>query len=339
MDARSLYFTEPRTVEVREREVPDPGDGEVLVRAERSVVSPGTEMLVYRGEAPAELAADEELDALSGTFEFPFRYGYAVVGRVAATGPGVDPSWRDRRVFGFNPHESHFVADPSNLVPVPGDRTDAEAALLPNAETAVNFALDARPRVGERVAVFGQGLVGLLTTAVLADFPLASLRTTDCYETRRAMSTALGADESVAPARDDAVERLRGDGEHGADGVDLAVELSGDPAALDRAIDATGFDGRVVVGSWYGTKRADLDLGGRFHRSRIELVSSQVSTVDPELRGRWTSERRIETAWDRIARTDVDPLITHRMPIEDAAEAYRLLDETPGEAIGVLLTY
>jgi 2-desacetyl-2-hydroxyethyl bacteriochlorophyllide A dehydrogenase len=339
MTGRSLRFTGQRSVEVRKRSIPEPDDGEVLVETTVSAISPGTELLVYRGKAPTGMEADETIDALAGDLSFPLSYGYAAVGRVVETGSDVRGEWRDRRVFGFNPHESHFVADPDDLVPVPDDRSDAEAAMLPNAETAVNLALDARPRVGERVAVFGQGLVGLLTTAVLADFPLSSLRTTDCYETRRAMSTALGADESVAPVSGDAVARLRGDEGDGADGVDLAVELSGDPAALDRAIDVTGFDGRVVVGSWYGTKRADLDLGGGFHRSRIELVSSQVSTLDPDLRGRWTSERRIETAWDRLDRIDVEPLITHRVPLEDADEAYRLLDEAPNEAIGVLLTY
>ncbi|NHN48473.1 zinc-binding alcohol dehydrogenase [Halostella sp. JP-L12] len=339
MTGRSLRFTASRSVEVRERPVPDPDDDEVLVETTASAISPGTELLIYRGEAPTEMEADETIDALAGDLSFPLSYGYAAVGRVAEVGREVDEAWRDRRVFAFNPHESHFVAGPDDLIPVPEERSDAEAAMLPNVETAVNFALDARPRVGERVAVFGQGVVGLLTTAVLASFPLASLRTADCYETRRATSEALGADESVDPARDDVVERLRGDDGEGADGADLSVELSGDPAALDRAIDVTGFDGRVVVGSWYGTKRADLDLGGRFHRSRIELMSSQVSTVDPELRGRWTSERRIETAWDRLDRIDVDRLITHRVPIEDASEAYRLLDERPDEAIGVLLTY
>ena len=66
-------------------------------------------------------------------------------------------------------------------------------------------------------------------------------------------------------------------------GADLTYELSGAPAALDQAIRITGFSGRVVIGSWYGTKRASLDLGGRFHRSRIRLISSQVSSLSPEL--------------------------------------------------------
>jgi len=336
MTARSLRFTGPRTVEVRERPVPSPAADELLVATTVSAISPGTELLVYRGEAPTELPADEEIDALDGDLEFPLSYGYAAAGRVVEVGAAVDGAWRGRRVFSFNPHESHFVASPDDVVPVPDGVSDAEAALLPNVETAVNFALDGRPRMGEHVAVLGQGVVGLLTAAVLSEFPLASLRTADCYGRRRELSLAFGAEESVDPGRDDAVDCLRAGDPAGAD---LTVELSGNPDALDQAIAATGFDGRVLVGSWYGTKRANLDLGGRFHRSRIDLVSSQVSTLDPELRGRWTTERRIETAWERLHDVDAERLITHRVPIGDAADAYRLLDERPQDAVQVLLTY
>jgi alcohol dehydrogenase len=347
MDARSLYFTEPRTVEVREREVPDPGDGEVLVRAERSVVSPGTEMLVYRGEAPAELAADEELDALSGTFEFPFRYGYAVVGRVAATGPGVDPSWRDRRVFGFNPHESHFCAAVEDLLVVPDDCSSVAAAFLANVETAVNLVQDGAPRFGERVAVFGQGIVGLLTTALLDDCPLDELVTVDRHAARREWSAELGAGTTFDVNGDELGERIHDhfgggdsdDGTDSTDGADLTFELSGVPDALDPAIAATGYDGRVVVGSWYGTKPAALDLGGRFHRSRVSVESSQVSTIDPELRGRWSKDRRLDVAWDRLREIDPERFVTHEFELSDAEEAYELLDQRPADALGVTFRY
>lgn len=336
MTARSLRFTAPETVDVRTGPVPSPDADELLVTTTVSAISPGTELLVYRGEAPTDLPADETIDALDGDLDFPLSYGYAAVGRVIETGAAVDDGWQDRRVFAFNPHESHFVASPANVVPVPDGVSDAEAALLPSVETAVNLALDGRPRVGEHVTVFGQGVIGLLTTAVLAEFPLASLRTADCYGARRELSRAFGADESVDPADDDTVDSLRA-GEPA--GADLTVELSGDPDALNQAIAATGFDGRVLVGSWYGTKRADLDLGRRFHRSRIELVSSQVSTLDPELRGRWSTDRRIGTAWDHLRRIDAERLVTDRVPIADAPEAYRLLDDEPESAVQVLLTY
>lgn len=365
---RRVRFVGEREVAVEPLVVPDPGPGQVRVRTSASAVSPGTELLVYRGEAPASMAADESIDALSGDLSFPLSYGYAAVGRVTALGDGVDERWRDRRVFAFHPHESHFLADPADLVPVPADQESATAALLPNAETAVNFALDGEPRVGERVAVFGQGVVGLLTTAVLSAYPLDRLVGVDLYERRRRIARELGADTTLDPTDGShegdplPLADASGDGERGerADpddrrtdpavrrlyegtgdpaGVDLAYELSGSPDALDQAIAATGYSGRVVVGSWYGRKRVGLDLGRRFHRSRVRLVSSQVSTIDPRLRGRWDADRRLDVAWDRLAAIDADRLISHRRPVSDAPDAYRLLDERPEDAVGVVFTY
>ncbi|EJN61559.1 zinc-dependent alcohol dehydrogenase [Halogranum rubrum] len=343
MPARSLYFVGPRAVSVRERPVPDPDGDEVLVETSVSAVSPGTERLIYRGEAPRDLSADPSIPALAGTLDYPLQYGYAAVGTVAAVGDDVDDEWLDRRVFAFNPHESHFLADPADLHVVPDDCSSETATLLPNVETALNFVMDGRPVVGERVAVFGQGVVGLLTTALLARFPLERLVTVDTVSRRRELSRSFGADESLTPADAHALLAPETDPmANGSDvptGADLTYELSGNPDALDSAIGVTGYDGRVVIGSWYGEKRSDLALGGRFHRSRIDLQSSQVSTIDPTLRGRWTPERRFARAWDWLARVDTDPLVTHRVPLEQAPDAYHCLDTDREETVQILFTY
>jgi len=332
-----VHFVGPRSVEVRDGPIPDPGTDEVRVRTERSAISPGTELLVYRGEAPSDMAADESIDALDGSLDFPLQYGYAAVGRVTAVGTGVDDEWLDRRVFAFHPHESHFTNSPGDLVAVPGDCSPAAAAMLANVETAVNFLLDGRPVVGERVAVFGQGVVGLLTTGLLAEFPLASLTAVERHANRQELSADLGADEVLDPDATDVVERLRSRGEP--DGTDLSYEVTGDPEALDSAIAAMAYDSRLVVGSWYGATPATLDLGGRFHRNRGRLVSSQVSTIAPEHRGRWSKDRRLAVARRHLDALEPTDLVTHRVPVERAPEAYRLLDEHPDEAVQVLLTY
>ena len=101
----------------------------------------------------------------------------------------------------------------------------------------------------------------------------------------------------------------------------------------------TGFSGRIVIGSWYGEKRAEIDLGGAFHRSRIKLISSQVSTIAPELSGRWDKARRFDAAWKALERIKPEKWITHRFPIEEAAKAYELLDERPQETIQVVFKY
>ena len=325
-------FASPGNVEVRQESTAAPSGDQVLVQTRYSAISAGTELMIYRGEAPNEMPADESLTALSGSLKFPLRYGYAAVGEVIGLGTKAPSDLEGRTVFAFQPHASHFLARPEELVPLP-DELPLEAALfLPNMESAVNFLHDGAPLAGDRVVVFGQGVVGLLTTALLARMALSSLLTLDRYPIRREASQSIGAHQALDPSDADGLANVAGR-------ADLAYELTGDPDALPQAIAATGYDGRVVVGSWYGTRRAELDLGGRFHRSRIKLLSSQVSSISPRLTGRWDKDRRLKFALQMIQQMQPSGLITHRYPFERAAEAYALLAEHPEQTIQVILTY
>lgn len=328
---RVVEHTAPRTVRLVEEALDPPGAGQVLVATRVSAISAGTELLVHRGEVAAGEALDETLEALGGRFAWPVRYGYAAVGDVVTLGPLAPRELLGRRVFAFQPHRSHFVAAASELVPLPADLDCGTAALLPSMETALSLIMDARPVPGERVLVAGQGVIGLLVTALLARMPLAAIVAVDPLPARRRAALALGATAAIEPG--DAARAL------GADGADVAFELSGDPSALDQAIRATGREGRVVVGSWYGTRRAAVELGTHFHRGRLTVRSSQVSRIDPALAGRWSKARRLAFALELLRRIRPGALITHRFPVERAAAAFHLLDTSPGDVLQVLLTY
>ena len=335
MKGHSLYFEAPGKVTVRETTIPSPDPNQVMVQTIASAISPGTEMLLYRGQLPPDLPLDTSIDALANqSGQYPVQYGYAAVGRVIEIGHAVSPDWRNQLVFAFQPHQSHFVTTPEQLWPLPEGMSPETAVFLPNMETTVNLVMDGAPLIGERVAVFGQGIVGLLTTALLANFPLAELITLDRYANRRAASLEIGATLSLDPFSGEAVSKMSGPF-----GLDLVYEVSGTPAALDQAIEVTGFGGRIVIGSWYGTKPANLNLGGAFHRSRIQLISSQVSTISPALTGRWNKTRRFNLAWEMIRQVEPQRLITHALPFEDAAQAYTLLDQHSDKVIQVLLSY
>lgn len=336
---RALVFTGPRSVAVRERPASTLAADELRVRTTCSGVSAGTELLVYRDQVPAEMSVDATLPAFDGDrFEYPLTYGYAAVGRVTETGSEVDDAWLGRRVFGFHPHAETFCARPESLVRLPETLPTAAAAMLPTVETAATLVLDTAPRLGERVGVFGAGVVGLATVALLSAFPLAELAVVEPQPERRERAAALGADTTLTPSEAGRLaERRRADEPPG---LDAAIEISGNPAALDDAVAAVGYDGRVTVGSWYGEKRADLNLGGDYHRSRIAIESSQVSTIDPALRGRWTTDRRLQTAVDRARGLPLSEFVTHRVPFSEASRAYELLDEPEGERpLQILLEY
>jgi 2-desacetyl-2-hydroxyethyl bacteriochlorophyllide A dehydrogenase len=331
MQRRTVYFTAPRRVELREESLSGPGASEVLVETLLSAVSAGTEMLVYRGQFPK---ASDSRDSISSGLQYPMAYGYACVGRVVETGKNVERDWQGRLVFAFQPHTSHFVAAPDSLIQIPDSISPDAACFLPNMETAVNLVQDGAPILGERVLALGQGVVGLLTAALLEEFPLETLISADHYPLRREASVTAGADTSLDSSdssfRNAALSRGP---------FDLTFELSGSPAALDDAIALTAFSGRIVIGSWYGEKRAPIDLGGAFHRSRIKLISSQVSTIAPELSARWDKTRRFAVAWAALERIRPEKWITHRFPLDKVCDAYQFLDASPQDAIQILFTH
>lgn len=327
MIAHVLQFIAERQVSVSEQPLPPVQAHQVRVQTSLSAISAGTELLVYRNQFPRAMAVDASIDALAGAFAYPLQYGYALVGRVVEAGAEVDPTWLGRRVFAFHPHTSEFITTPDALLPIPNEVSDADAVCLPNMETAVNLVQDGAPLLGESVAVFGQGVVGLLTTALLSRFPLGHLVTVEGLPARRATSYQAGAHQSLAL---DAMPHTR---------FDLIFECSGSPSALNTALGWLRHSGRVVVGSWYGDKPVTLNLGESFHRERLRIISSQVSTLAPELSGRWDKARRMNVAWEALRWVQPSRWITHRYPLSDAQTAYHLLDTAPQETLQVVFEY
>jgi threonine dehydrogenase-like Zn-dependent dehydrogenase len=341
MKRLSLCFKQPMTVELKEQPLDEPGPNLVRVSTHLSAISAGTEMLVFKGLFPEHMVVDASIPSLNGRFQYPLAYGYSCVGEVDAVGGSIDPGWIGRRVFAFHPHESHFVASPEDLLPLPPGVTMEDAVFLPGMETAVNLVMDGRPLVGERVMVWGLGVIGLLTTAVLARYPLAILTGVDRVALRRKTAQDLGALLVLAGTEQDG-ETVLDAAFHGSPGdgkADLIFELTGNPRALNGALFWCGFDTRIVIGSWYGTKSAPIDLGGRFHRDRVRISASQVSTISPRLAGRWSKARRLETAWRMVQAIRPSSLITHRFDIRDAQSAYDLLAGDPQDVLQTVLVY
>lgn len=327
VSAKTLFFTHPKQLELRDLPLPPLNDGEVLVETICSSISAGTEMLVYRGQFPQ---LNDAHDTFSSELKYPLAYGYACVGRVKELGKSVHAEWMDKLVFSFQPHTSHFVTKPENLFAIPDSISAENACFLPNMETAVNLVQDGAPILGERVLVLGQGVVGILTASLLSEFPIENLTVVDSIELRRKALTVEGQKSKV-------ITLAPPDSDLGL--FDLVFELTGSPSALNTAIEHTAFSGRVVIGSWYGQKQAEINLGGSFHRSRIRLISSQVSTISPELSGRWDKSRRFEVAWQALKRIQPQKWITHRFSLNEAIKAYQLLDESPQETIQIIFNY
>lgn len=335
--ATQLWFTAPQQVELREQELPAPGPGEVLVEVICSALSAGTELLVYRGQLPAGMSLDASLQSLQHKPAYPLQYGYASVGTVRQMGADVDADWLGRRVFAFQPHASHYVAAIEHLIAVPDDIETEAAVFLANMETAVNLLQDGKPGIGERVAVVGQGIVGLLLSSLLAQFPLAHLAVFDMLAARRGRALQLGVTFAGDPASETDMGGLAD--RYAAAGADLIYEVSGVPDALNLAVQLSGYGSRIVIGSWYGSKSASVALGGDAHRNRLCITTSQVSTLAPELSGRWDKDRRFEVVWEQLRKVRPQQLITHRVPLAEAATLYQQLHQRPADILQALFIH
>lgn len=334
LEARALWFVAHRRIEFRQETVPPPDSGQVRVRTIASAPSQGTELLVYRGEVPGDLPLD--LPTLAGTFAFPIKYGYAAVGRILDVGPGTSAYAPGDLVFVHHPHQSAFVVAEGLLVRLPPGIHPEVGVFTANLETAANVLLDTPLRFGEIALVFGLGSVGLLIAQLLKRAGARRVLGVDPLPRRRSLALLVGVDEALEPG-----PKLAGRVQALTDGrgADLAIEASGSPDALQAAIDTVGVEGTVTVVSWYGAKSVPLSLGGHFHRGRVRLRSSQVGRLDPALSPRWDLQRRLALAVSLLKELPLAQLITHRFSFDEAAAAYRLLDEQPGETGQVVLTY
>ena len=188
-------------------------------------------MLVYRGNVPEELALD--LPTLEGSYAFPIKFGYASVGRVVAAGDRAGEIGVGDLVFVHHPHQDEYVVPAARVVRLPADLPPERGVFLANVETAVNVVLDAHPRLDETVAVFGQGVVGLLVTQLLRRAG-ARVIAIEPIELRRRLASVCGADAAIRPDQAHALVM----GRTSERGADIVIEVSGAAAALQEAIEA-----------------------------------------------------------------------------------------------------
>ncbi len=329
----AVWFEAVRQAVVREEPVEPPRSDQLTVQAIASLISQGTEMQVYRGQ----ISADTELglETCAGSFRFPVKYAYQVVGKVVEAGKDV-PLKAGDLVFARHPHQDVFTMryNADLIFRLPLD-IDPEVAVFANlADVAYNALLDVPVRIGDVVVVFGQGIVGLFC-AMFARKTAGHLIVADPVEERRNRGLEFGADRAVHP--DEAARAVQE--ATGRRGADIAIEVSGAPPALQQAINLTGQEGTILTVSYYGSRPVTLTLAPEFHFRRHRIVSSQVSSVGSGLQTRWTFGRRMENVLAFLAQIPVKSMISHRFPLLEAPRAYELLDTKPGDSLGIVLRY
>ncbi|MDX2548288.1 dehydrogenase [Streptomyces sp. WI04-05B] len=311
--ARAFWLASPDHGEIRDIELPGPGEGEVLVRTLWSGVSRGTETLVFRGGVPVSQYAAMRAPFQEGDFPGPVKYGYLNVG-VVEEGP---ETLVGRTVFCLYPHQTRYVVPVGAVTPVPDSVPAERAVLAGTVETAVNALWDAAPLAGDRIAVVGGGMIGCSVAALIARFPGVRVQLVDADPGRAKTAEALGVDFA-----------LPGDalGE-----CDLVVHASATEAGLARSLELLAAEGTVVELSWYGDRRVSLPLGEAFHSRRLTVRSSQVGTVSPAARPGRSYADRLALALDLLADPALDALVTGECAFEELPDVLPRLasGETP----------
>jgi threonine dehydrogenase-like Zn-dependent dehydrogenase len=300
--ARAFWLSEPGSGDIRSTDLPDPGPAEVLVRTLVSGVSRGTESLVFRGGVPPSQYDVMRAPFQEGDFPGPVKYGYLSVGVVEAGARELV----GRTVFCLHPHQTSYVVPAAAVTPVPDGVPPRRAVLAGAVETAVNALWDARPLLGDRVAVVGAGMVGCCVTRLLAGIPGVRVTLVDTERDRAHVAATLGAGFAL-PA-------------HAPDDLDLVVHASGTAAGLQLSLDLLGDDGTVTDLSWYGDAPVQLSLGGRFHSARLGIRASQVGEVAAGRRGRRTRGERMALALSLLTDPAYDVLLTGESPFAELPE-------------------
>ncbi|UNT00004.1 zinc-binding alcohol dehydrogenase [Streptomyces tubbatahanensis] len=346
---RVVQFTGPRTVEVAEHESEPLPPGHVRVRTRYSGISAGTELTAYRGTNPYLTRTwDPEsrlfTDDAAGISYPVVGWGYSEVGEVTevspelADAPGL-PQVGDL-AWGIWGHRSEGIVPAARMAGhrLPDGLDPLAGAFARVGAIAYNAVLGADIHLGEDVAVFGQGVIGLLTTR-LAQLNGARVSAVDALDSRLEHARTHGATTTLNARTDSVAERLREATE--GRGADAAIEISGAYPALHEALRSVAVGGRVVAAGFYQGDGAGLRLGDEFHHNRAHLVCSQIGGVPQALDGRWSVERLQRTFLRLVGegRVDVASLVSHVLPVADAAQAYELLDERPGEALQMVLAF
>ncbi|WP_180901693.1 zinc-dependent alcohol dehydrogenase [Martelella soudanensis] len=309
--ARALWFPAARTCALHDEKLGPVEPGSVLVRTLFSGISRGTESLVFNGLVPEGERERMRGPHMAGDFPFPVKYGYALVGRVE-NGP---EHLAGRTVFCLHPHQDATIVAEDMVTPLPENVPPERAILAANMETALNIVWDAQIMPGDRVAVFGAGVVGALTAFIATAIIGTDVVLVDRNPARRALAGKLGIGFAESGALD-------GD-------FDLLINASASGEALTEALDHAGFEARIVEASWYGDKPLTLPLGGPFHSQRLSLVSSQVGALPPARRARWTFARRLAKALELLGDDRLEALISGETAFEELAAAYPAILDDP----------
>jgi len=259
-----------------------------------SMVSTGTERKVALGQISNSFIKRMYVPYMEGDFNLPIKYGYSLIAK--------DDNGNTYHLM--HPHQSKVFVSPNHVHQLPDDLPPARAALISNMETIINAIWDSEPYADDKVAICGFGNIGALLAITLNDaFEInPTIIETKNWNKQKAASLGFGLQED---------ERY-----------DIIYHTSGTAQGLQYCIDHLLPEGKVIELSWYGNQPITLNLGERFHYDRLQIISSQVSSIPFAYQDKHDYQSRKESAIELLSLPRFDKLITDYIPFQDAPQFF-----------------
>jgi len=345
---KEVVATAPGRLIFREYEEPLLKPNQVRVRSRLSAEKHGTTLAVYRGLSSVnEKVYDPRLSMFfpkdSGrgwTVSFPMHVGNMTAGIITEVGDAVTRFKVGDRVYGYFPFRETHTATEDRVHSAPPELSDEELVCIDPATVALMAIREGNVRIGDRVAVFGLGAIGLMAVQMAKISGSILVAGVEPVEKRRNLAQRYGADILFDPEGCDVgLEMRKATGEKG---VDISIETSGSYEALHQAIRATAFGGTIVPVSWYHGEAEGLNLGEEWHFNRQIMVSgARVESEPYRDHPRWDRGRIYETVIKLYGqnRLNVDGILDPIVRFEDVIDAYRMVEEEPQKTVKLGVKY
>ena len=309
-------------------------DGQVRIRVEFGAAKHGTEMAFYKGHAIERGVFDQEYRLFRNPTEmtsvYPMPAGNMVVGFIEEVGSTVTRVSVGNRVCTFSGFCDQAVASEERCWIMPEGMPWQSAVCLDPAEFALGAVRDGHVRVGDTVAVFGLGAIGLMVVQLARLAGALLVVGIDPLASRRDIAEQVGADLTLDPtAVDVGLELKKATDKRG---VDVAIEYSGATTALQQALRGVAFGGNVVMGAFPAPYAAGLDLGAEAHLNIPNLIFSRANSRPDRGHPRWDDLRILKTCWKLLStgRLTGEPIVQPVVPFQDLLQEYPKIATQPG---------
>lgn len=296
MTQKAIVFTQAYKAELLEEPIPEPGAGEVLVKLAVSTISSGTERANLVGDVNVSIARDASLVPV-----FPRRCGYSSSGVVELVGEGVTSLKPGDRVSMSWTTHSQYVCKNINEVYRLDDETDFHEAALWHIGTFPLAAIrKCRLEFGERAIVMGMGVLGMMAVKLLRQAGAVPVIAVDPVPEKREKALEIGADYAFDPFDPDFEKQVRG---VTGNGVNVAIEVTGNGKALDQVLDCMAKFGRVALLGCTRHSDFTIDYYKKVHGPGITLVGAHtMARPDRESSAGWWTTRDDVLAIQRMVK-------------------------------------